>query len=81
MLLTVTGSSFILLLVLVILVVAVAFGLFTVRGSGISLTPTDGRGEAPGARGPSDVSGVDHDEGSATGSDLTGTSDPQHGTK
>lgn len=77
----ISGNSFILLGVLVVMVFAVAYGLFTVKGSGISKTPDDGKEGAPGAVGPSEVSGVDQGQGSATGSDEHGTSDPQHGTK
>lgn len=85
--LQITTSSLLLLAVLIIMVPAVAYALFTVRGSGISKTPSDGRGEAdgsggaPGAVGPSEEAGVDLGEGSATGSDRHGRSDPQHGTK
>jgi hypothetical protein len=72
--------SLILLVVLVVMVFAVAYGLFTVRGSGISLhRHSDPR--TPGARGPAEASGVDRGQGSATGSDLDGASDPQHGTR
>ena len=77
----ITGNSLILLAVLIILVPAVAYGLFTVRGSGISKTPDDGTEGAPGAVGPSEEGGVDLGEGSATGSDRDGTSDPQHGAR
>jgi hypothetical protein len=78
---SVTASSLILLVVLIILVPGVAYGLFTVRGSGISETPSDGRDQAPGSAVPSEETGIDRREGSATGSDATGSSDPQHGTK
>lgn len=77
----ISGNSLIVLGVLIILVFAVAYGLFTVRGSGISKTPDDGKDGAPGAVGPSEVSGVDQGQGSATGSDAQGTSDPQHGAR
>jgi len=77
----ITGNSLILLAVLIIMVPAVAYGLFTVRGSGISKTPDDGRNRSPGSSGPSEADGIDQHEGSATGSDLTGTSDPRHGTR
>lgn len=77
----ITGNSLILLAVLLVMVPAVAYGLFTVRGSGISKTPDDGKSGAPGAEGPSEDSGVDQGQGSATGSDEHGSSDPQHGTK
>jgi len=76
-----TANSLILLGVLIIMVFAVAYALYTVRGSGINLTPGGkGKGTA-GAVGPSEVSGKDQGQGSATGSDTYGTSDPQHGTK
>ncbi len=77
----VTGNSFILLGVLVVIVFAVAYGLFKVKGSGISRTPT-GKGEGnAGAVGRTEESAKDQGQGSATGSDAHGTSDPQHGTK
>ena len=73
-------DSLILVIVLVALAAGVAYGLFTARGSGISLhrhrTQT-----APGAEGPAEEGGVDQGQGSATGSDLYGTSDPQHGAR
>lgn len=73
--------SLIVLAVLIIMVFAVAYALFNKRGSGISLTPT-GKGEGnAGAVGPSEETGKDQGQGSATGSDDFGTSDPQHGTK
>ena len=77
----VTGNSFVLLGVLVVFVFALAYGLFKVKGSGISRTPT-GKGEGnAGAVGPTEEAGVDTGQGSATGSDAHGTSDPQHGAK
>lgn len=74
-----SSNSFILLGVLIIMVFAVAYALFSRKGSGISLTPTD-KSNA-GAVGPSEESGKDQGQGSATGSDTYGTSDPQHGTQ
>lgn len=76
----ITGNSFILLGVLIVLVFAVAYGLFTRLGSGIWSRPIHDQ-RAPGADGPGERSGVDQGEGSATGSDQAGTSDPQHGTR
>jgi hypothetical protein len=73
--------SVILIAVLVLLVLAVAYGLFTVRGSGISQTRYEGRQAPPGAEGPSEASGTDQGEGSATDPDLTTGRDPQHGTR
>ena len=72
--------SLILIAVLVIVVLTVAYGLFTTRGSGISESPYEGRDAPPGAGGPSEASGTDQGEGSATSADLTGTN-PQHGTR
>ena len=81
LLMAVTGNSFILLGVLIVFVFALAFGLFKVKGSGISRTPT-GKGEGnAGAVGPTEESAKDQGQGSATGSDTYGTSNPQHGTK
>jgi hypothetical protein len=36
--------------------VAVAFGYYTIKGSGIDAHPSDGLDGAPGSEGPSDVS-------------------------
>ena len=66
--------------VLVAMVFAVAYGLFTVNGSGIGLHRYSSP-QTPGAGGPSEVTGIDQGQGSATGSDATGHSDPQHGTR
>lgn len=79
--LAVSGNSFILLGVLVLMVFGVAYALFSVKGSGISLTPSAKDSGEAGAVGPSEPSGVDQGQGSATGSDLHGASDPQHGTR
>ncbi len=75
-----TASSLIVLGVALLLILALAYGLNTVRGSGINLHRyRDER--TPGAEGPSDPTGVDQGEGSATNPDPGGASDPQHGTK
>jgi len=76
-----TGNSLILLGVLIVMVFAVAYSLYTVNGSGISLTPSGKGTGTAGAVGPSEPSGQDQGQGSATGSDTFGTSDPQHGTR
>jgi hypothetical protein len=68
------------IIVVVILVIGVIYGLYTARGSGISPNPYEGRDAPPGAEGPSEVSGTDQGEGSATDPDPTGR-DPQHGTR
>jgi hypothetical protein len=73
--------SLILLVVLVVVVLAVAYGLFTARGSGISKNRYEGRHAPPGAEGPSEASGTDQGEGSATSPDFKTGRDPQHGTR
>lgn len=73
--------SLVLLVVLVVLVLAVAYGLFTVMGSGISESRYEGRHGPPGAEGPSEASGTDQGEGSATTPDFKTGRDPQHGTR
>jgi hypothetical protein len=73
-------DGLILVLVALALVLAVAYGLFTVRGSGINLHRHRAQG-TPGSAGPAEETGVDRGQGSATGSDLYGRSDPQHGTQ
>jgi hypothetical protein len=73
--------SLVLIVVLVILVFAVAYGLFTVRGSGISENRYAGRHAPPGAEGPSEASGTDQGEGSATSPDFKTGRDPQHGAR
>ena len=50
--LAVSGNSFILLGVLIILVFAVAYALFTIKGSGISRTPSAKGAGTAGAVGP-----------------------------
>lgn len=60
----VAGGSWILLLVMVLMLAGVIIGFYTRRGSGIASHPTDGRGEAPGAKGRGEASGKDEGEGS-----------------
>ena len=73
--LALAGGSFIFLAVIIIMFFAVAYGYFTVKGSGINTRPwaadSDG-GSAPGAEGQEEVSGKDQGEGSALNT---------HGTK
>jgi hypothetical protein len=63
--------SGIVLLVLIVFVFAIAYGLYTRKGSGINPRPWDGSDGAPGAEGREEVSGHDRGEGSALA---------QHGT-
>ena len=61
--LALAGGSFIFLAFLVVGFFAVVFGYYTIAGSGINMHPSDGRGEAPGARGPSEASGFGRSTG------------------
>lgn len=64
-------SNLIVLAVLIMFVFAIAYGLYTRKGSGINPRPWDGSEGAPGAEGREEVSGHDQGEGSALA---------QHGT-
>ena len=64
-------SSLIVLGVLIVFGFAIAHGLYTRKGSGITPRPWDGSHGAPGAEGGEEVSGHDQGEGSALA---------QHGT-
>ena len=58
------SGGFIFAIFLIVMVVAVIYGLYTRRGSGINPRPYDGT-EAPGAKGREELSGRDEGEGSA----------------
>ena len=49
------GGSYIFLGFMLFLFVAVSFGYYTIKGSGIDSHPSDGLDGAPGSEGPSDV--------------------------
>ena len=67
------GGSTIFLGFMVFLFVAVAFGYYTIRGSGIDAHPSDGLDGAPGSEGPSDVAkGRGSDDGGTFSSHGTG---------
>jgi hypothetical protein len=55
------GGSFIFLAVIIVFFLAVVYGFFTRRGSGINQRPTDGRGGAPGAEGSSRISSAERE--------------------
>ena len=61
--LALAGGSFIFLAFLIAGFFAVVFGYYTITGSGINMHPSDGRGEAPGAGGPSEASGFGRSTG------------------
>jgi hypothetical protein len=52
--------------VIALILGGVVYGYFTVSGSGIAHHPHDGSAGAPGAKGPSESSGRDQGEGSAS---------------
>jgi hypothetical protein len=64
-----SGAIFVVFLILMI--VAVIYGLYTRRGSGINPRPWDGSQGAPGAEGPEELSG--RDEGERTALNQHGT--------
>jgi hypothetical protein len=77
--LAITTGGLLLLVALVMLVFGVAYGLYTVRGSGIGRHPHREQ-RAPGAHGPMDQTMVDQDDGSTLDQDDDSTLD-QRGTR
>lgn len=71
--LALAGGSLIFVGFLIVLFFAVAYGYYTKKGSGINQRPTDGRGEAHGAKGASSITTTEGDGDERT----IGT----HGTK
>lgn len=63
--LALAGGSFIFVAILILIFAGVVYGFYTRQGSGIDEHPSDGLDGAPGAEGPSEVSGQDQGEGSA----------------
>lgn len=59
--LALAGGSLMLVVFLVVLFFAIAYGYYTKAGSGISQRPSDGRGQAPGADGPSSITTTEGD--------------------
>ena len=57
-------SGLVLIAILLVILVGVVYGYFTRYGSGIDEHPSDGLDGAPGAKGPSEVSGKDEGDGS-----------------
>jgi hypothetical protein len=55
------SGSLIFLAVIIVFLLAVVYGFFTRTGSGINQRPTDGRGGAPGAEGPSRISSAERE--------------------
>jgi hypothetical protein len=66
------AGSLIVLAVLVVFFGAVVFGFYTRTGSAIEQRPSDGRGQSPGAEGPSSISTTE-DEGEDSTLDTHGT--------
>jgi len=67
------GGSLIFLAFLIVFLLVLVYSYYTKTGSGISMRPTDGRGEAPGAAGASSITTTEGDGDERT----VGT----HGTK
>jgi hypothetical protein len=55
LILALAGGSLVFLAFVIVFGLAIAFGYYTRRGSGINQRPSDGRGEAPGADGASSI--------------------------
>ena len=58
----------------VIFILGAMYGMFTRTGSGIEQRPGGSESSAPGAEGPSELSGQDQGEGTAFSSEGTGGS-------
>jgi hypothetical protein len=75
--LALAGGSLIFLALVVAFVFALAFGIYTVKGSAINKHPSDGLDGAPGSEGPSETSG----KGRTSGDGSDGDTFPTHGTQ
>ncbi len=73
------GGSWIIVAFAVLMLVALAYSYYSVKGSGISKRPSDGRGEAPGADAPSDLARGRGSEGVSVDGKTGGTFS-SHGT-
>ena len=78
--LALAGGSFIFLTFLVVGFFAVVYGYYTIAGSGINMHPSDGRGEAPGSRGPSEASGFGRSTGNTREDHSVGDTFSTRGT-
>jgi len=61
MLLAASNGSLIFLAFIVVMFLAIAYGYYSRKGSGINQRPTDGRGSAQGASGKSSISTTEDD--------------------
>jgi hypothetical protein len=77
--LAVLGTTLIVIAVCLLFVLGVAWALYTRSGSGVDTHPIRDR-RAPGAEDRGETGG-EPGQGSATGTDAEGSSDPQHGTR
>ena len=67
----VISGSWLFLGAILVIVAGLVYGLYTRSGSAIDEHPLDARQEAPGAKGQSEIAGVDQGEGSTL--DTPGT--------
>lgn len=73
------GGSWIIVGFAVFMLVALSFSYYSIKGSGISSHPIDGRDGSPGSSGPSDVAKGRGSEGGHTDG-RTGGTFSSHGT-
>lgn len=59
--LALAGGSLIFLAFIIVFFFVIAYGYYTKTGSGINQRPSDGRGQAPGAEGPSSITTTEGD--------------------
>ena len=57
----IAGGAFIFIAFVVLFMLAIAYGYYPRKGSGITQRPSDGRGTAPGADGKSHISTTEDD--------------------
>jgi hypothetical protein len=74
------GGSWIIVAVAVLMLIAVAYGYYSIKGSGISAHPSDGLGGAPGSEAPSDAGKGRGSEGADVDGNTGGTFS-SHGTR
>ena len=75
------GGSFIFLGFIIAFLLAVTYGFYTIKGSGIDKHPNDGLDGAPGSHGPSEASGKGRSPGNTSDGHSVGDTFSTHGTK
>lgn len=74
------GGSLIFLAFVILFLIAIVYGFYTVKGSGINQHPNDGLDGAPGSAGPSEASGKGRSTGDAGEGHSAGDTFSTHGT-